>query len=72
MAKQTLRAWLKGLLAAVIGGIANAVPVAIIAPESFNFHEGLPKLASVTFASALISAAFYLKQSPVPRDDEEV
>lgn len=71
MAKQTLRHWLKGLLAAVIGGVANAIPAAIIAPESFNFDEGLAKLASMTFASGVLSAAFYLKQSPLPKGEEE-
>lgn len=61
-----VRVWLRGLIAAVIGGAANAVMTVIVAPETFNFQEGIGKLGAVTGASALVSAAMYLKQSPVP------
>jgi hypothetical protein len=59
--------WLKGLMAAVIGGAANAVTTVIVAPETFNFQGGLGKLGAVSGASALVSAAMYLKQSPIPK-----
>ena len=62
--------WLKGLVAAIIGGAANAVTTIIVAPETFNFQAGLSKLGAVAGASALVSAAMYLKQSPVPTEDK--
>lgn len=58
--------WLHGLFAAFIGGGANALAAAIIDPAAFNIHEGLRKLLSLALASGMISAAMYLKQSPLP------
>jgi hypothetical protein len=61
--------WLKGLVAAFIGGAANAVTATIVAPESFNFNEGLGKVFQLSLVSGLVSAALYLKKSPVPDKD---
>lgn len=58
--------WIKGLASAIIGAAANGVTVVIAAPESFNLGEGLPKLLSVMAVSAILAAAMYLKQSPLP------
>ena len=58
--------WLKGLVSAFIGGGANSVSVMIVDPESFNLGEGLYRLGSVAVASGVISAAMYLKKSPLP------
>jgi hypothetical protein len=58
--------WLKGLISAVIGGAANAVTVMIVAPDQFNLQTGLPKLGAVCLVSAIVAAALYLKQSPLP------
>ena len=58
--------WLKGLIAAAIGGAANAVVAMIVDPAAFNFAEGGTKLLTFAGVSALISAALYLKQSPLP------
>jgi hypothetical protein len=32
--------WVKGLVSAAIGGAANAIVAAGVAPETFNFNEG--------------------------------
>jgi hypothetical protein len=61
-----IRVWLRGLVAAIIGGAANAVTTVIVAPETFNFQTGKSKLLAVATASAIVNAAMYLKQSPVP------
>ena len=61
--------WLKGLISAVIGGAANGVTVLIVAPEAFNFGEGIHKLGSVAAAGAIVSVAMYLKQSPLPGEE---
>lgn len=58
--------WLKGLLSAIIGGAANAVTTMIVAPDAFNLQEGIHKLGTVALVSAIVSAAMYLKSSPIP------
>ena len=60
------RTWCRGLASAVIGGAANAVTVMIVEPASFNLQEGFDKLAAVVVVSAIVSAAMFLKQSPIP------
>lgn len=58
--------WLKGLISAVIGGAANSVTTMIVAPDDFNLQNGIGKLGTVAGVSALVSAAMYLKASPLP------
>ena len=58
--------WLKGLLSAVIGGISNSVVLMIADPKTFNLQDGLKNLGTVAVTSAIVSAAMYLKQSPLP------
>lgn len=60
------RTWLRGLGAAVIGGAANAITLLIVDPVEFNFEAGLGRVWKVAITSAVLSAAFYLKQSPIP------
>lgn len=76
----TARKWAHGLGAAVIGGGASAVTssfsASAIAPQTFNLGNqvwSFLALAGVTFlVNGLMSAAFYLKQSPLPPEPEEV
>jgi hypothetical protein len=63
---KTLFTWLKGLLSAVIGGMANSITVMIVEPINFNLDEGLSKVLTIALVSGLVSAAMYLKQSPMP------
>lgn len=63
--------WFKGLIAAMVGGAANGVLVNVVDPADFNVGPGWKKLATMIAASALVSAAMYLKQSPVPPDDDD-
>ena len=58
--------WLKGLIGAMVGGAANGVILMIVDPMSYNLYEGWPKLQMVIIVSAVVSAALYLKQSPIP------
>lgn len=60
------RTWLRGLGAAVIGGAANAITLLVVDPASFNFDAGIDRLWKVATVSAILAAAFYLKQSPIP------
>ena len=58
--------WLRGLFSAIIGGAANSVTVMIVEPSTFNFEEGIGKLGTVALVSAIVAAAMFLKQSPLP------
>jgi len=62
---KTFLLWIKGLLSAVIGGAANSITVMIIDPQSYNLSDGIGKLGTVALVGALVSAAMYLKQSPI-------
>lgn len=60
------RVWLKGLASAVIGGASTAVTLVIVDPMTFNLETGLSKLGTVVVVNAIVSAALYLKASPLP------
>lgn len=62
--------WLQGILAAIIGGAANTICAIAVDPVAFNFND-LPKLGKMAVGAAVISLAFYLKQSPVPPEEKE-
>ena len=62
------RIWLKGLIAAVVASAANSVSALIADPEHFNPSlAGWKNLGVVALVSAIVGAALYLKQSPVPK-----
>lgn len=61
--------WLKGLASAAISGAANGITVLIVAPDTFNLQEGVGRLGSVCVVGAIVGAAMYLKQSPLPVED---
>jgi hypothetical protein len=63
------KVWLKGLVAAAISSAANAIGVLVADPVNFNPSAagGLRKLGIVVLVSAIVGAALYLKQSPVPQ-----
>ena len=63
-----MNAWVKGLLAAAIGGAANTITVVIVDPVNFNLVTGAGKVATVAAVGAIMSAAAYLKKSPIPED----
>ena len=63
------KSWLKGLLAALIGGASNAVTAMWADPTVFNMTSaGLVALGKLAAAGAILSAFMYLKQSPVPKE----
>jgi hypothetical protein len=69
---KSVRLWVKGLVAAAVGGAANSIVNIGIAPETFNFQDGLGRLAAAAGASAILSMALYLKQSPVPSETDDL
>lgn len=62
-----MSAWLKGLLAAVIGAVANSITVMLIDPLTFNW-DNIGKVGIVALISAIVALAMYLKDSPLPED----
>lgn len=71
MKAATLRRWVHGLVAAVINGCASGVVLVIADPIDFNIWTGREKLISTSLVLGLLSAANYLKTSPLPPDDDE-
>lgn len=67
--------WTAGVIGAFISGAAGAVSGGmggmIVAPETFNIHEGLGKVVQLALATAVIpgivSLAKYLNLHPVPK-----
>ena len=62
------KVWLKGVLHAGISGGTVAISTAVIAPETFNFGEGLHKLLYAAGISSIVSIAKYLSTKPTPDD----
>lgn len=70
--------WLHGLMAALIGGGASAVvsgiTVSAFDPAKFNFGQDIVRLLefmAVQFGlSGILSVFAYLKQSPLPPDED--
>jgi hypothetical protein len=63
------RIWFKGLAAATISSATNSVSVLIADPSHFkpDGAAGFKNLAVVALMSAIVGAALYLKQSPIPK-----
>lgn len=67
------KGWLYSLASAGIGGAANALGGAIVAPSVFNFtHAGLIKFAELAAFGAAVPILTLLKQSPLPAEQQTV
>lgn len=72
--------WLKGVAAAAISGAANGIVTGFAAigidPHHFNLAAGIHDTLKIGCVSALLSAilgvALYLRQSPLPREWDDV
>lgn len=67
---KNIKNWIYGLFSAAIGAAANAIPLMIVDPITFNIEKGLSKVITVACVSAGVAVCFYLKQSPLPPKDE--
>jgi len=66
------RVWWRGIQGAFIGGVANTVSAMIHDAEKFNFSDGIHPLWQFALTSGIVSAFLYLKQSPVPPEEEVI
>lgn len=64
------KTWLKGLVAAVVGGTASSVGV-VIADPKYMSGEGYAVVAKVAAIGALTHLVLYLQKSPIPPDSQE-
>ena len=64
------KVWAYSMGASVIGGAASTAAAMIVDPKAFNFDD-LPKLGKLAIAGAVISLVFFLKQSPLPKINDE-
>lgn len=60
---KTLKFWLHGLSAAAIGGAATAVTTFLVQDAA---HADLRSVGKAALVGGLLTAASYLKQSPLP------
>lgn len=63
-----LKNWLYGLVSGAIGAAASGVLLVVVNPGTFDIYSkaGWKNLGTACGASALVSIASYLKQSPLP------
>lgn len=60
--------WLKGLIAATVSGVSGAILVAI-GDAATGIALDWKRLGTVALVAAIIGAAGYLKQSPIPKEE---
>lgn len=70
--RKTTRVWLRGIVATAINGFASGLILLIADPVAFNFDAGFKKMLATSGIFALIGLANYLKQHPLPDDDDVV
>lgn len=63
------RFWFRGLIAAAINSAAGGVAIVVVDPHTFGDWHQLVKVCAVL---AITGAALYLKQHPLPEDDDHV
>lgn len=68
-----LRKWIRGIVGGAIGGVSSSFIVVVIDPATFNLttYGGSAKLLLVFAWAAGFGAFSYLKQHPLPDEDDE-
>lgn len=57
--------WLRGLLAAFIGGAAGAATLGLLLPDALSWLW-LGKVVLAFFVNGIVGVCMYLKKSPMP------
>lgn len=69
--RKNVKLWIRGLIATAINGFASGVVLIVADPVAFNLDAGLRKLVATSTVFAIFGLANYLKQHPLP-DDEDI
>ncbi len=69
--RKNVKLWIRGLIATAINGFASGVVLIVADPVAFNLDSGLRKLVATSTVFAIFGLANYLKQHPLP-DDEDI
>lgn len=64
---KSIKNWAHGLVSALIGGAASSISAGMIDPETFNVNDGLTNVLKLAAVSGIVTAAAFLKQSPLPQ-----
>lgn len=70
--KSATKDWIGGAVSAVMGAIAPAIPVTYIAPDKFNFHDGITNLGVLCVYPVITALSAYLYRRPLPGIEENV
>ncbi len=70
--RKATKLWLRGLIATAINGFASGIVLIVADPTAFNLGDGLKKLVTTSTVFALFGLANYLKQHPLPDDENSV
>jgi len=66
----TFKTWLHSLLAAAIGGGANALLGVVAMPDTFNFTtQGMENIGKIALIGVAVPVLTLLKQSPLPSSE---
>lgn len=71
LSAKAVKKWFKGLIAAFVSGAVNTLTNIAIDPVAFNLHEQWKKTLFAAIVAGGMGAALYLKQAPVPPDDDD-
>lgn len=66
------RKWIRSIVATAVNGFASGAVLIIADPVAFNLAEGSRKLLLTSTVFALIGLANFLKEHPLPDDDDVV
>lgn len=77
--KAAARRWFHGLIGGFVGGLAGAIDsslaLMVLVPEKFNLGPGLKSTLLTAVVLGVLSGAkcafAYLKQSPLPPEEDE-
>ena len=68
---QNTRAWLKGLISAVLGAVSNGLG-SIVIDGANGYVADLPRAGMIAIFGGITALVGYLKQSPFPEPDPVV
>ena len=72
--KSQLKIWIRGIVGGAIGGVSSSFIVVVLDPTKFNLttYGGSARLLAVFAWAAGFGAFTYLRQHPLPDEDEPI